>query len=71
MKKSLILLVIVLITARLLAHVEPNAGTPKTWFITSAKDYRLTAPAPYKNEVAEVIDRQKNLDSASWQQIEY
>ena len=71
MKKSLILLVIVLMTAPILAQVEPNAGNWKTWFITSAKDYRLTAPASYKNEVVEVLARQKNLDSATWQQIQY
>ena len=60
-----------MIAAQLKAQVEPTAGTWKTWFISSGKDYRLPAPVSYKNEVAEVIARQKNLDAATKQQITF
>ncbi len=54
---------------QLQAQVEPEAGNWKTWFITSGKDYRLTAPSSYKNEISEVLTRQKNLDAKTKQQI--
>ncbi|HET9746008.1 MAG TPA: phosphatase PAP2 family protein [Chitinophagaceae bacterium] len=70
MKKNLSVLVIILILgAQLNAQVEPKAGTWKTWFISSGKDYRLPAPTSYKNEIAEVIEEQKNIDDATRQQI--
>lgn len=60
MKKNLSILVIFLILGvQLNAQVEPNAGSWKTWFISSGKEYRLPAPASYKNEVAAVIEKQK------------
>ncbi len=72
MKKISIILIAVMITAaQLQAQVEPGAANWKTWFITSGKDYRLSAPSSYKNEVAEIVSKQKNLDSAGWQQIMY
>lgn len=72
MKKILTTLVTTLvIVIELEAQVEPNAGNWKTWFITSGKDYRLPAPPAYKNEVAQVLSTQKNLDSATRQQIIY
>lgn len=72
MKKSLSILIVTLGAAiQLQAQLEPNAGIWKTWFITSGKDYRLTAPSSYKEEITEVISRQQNLDSAGWQQILY
>ena len=72
MKKILLVVIaIILITAQLLAQMEPNAGNWKPWFISSGKDYRLPAPASYKSEVAEVISRQQRMDSATRQQIYY
>lgn len=53
------------------AQVEPGAGNWKTWFITSGKEYRLRSPLSYKDEIAEVLSRQQNLDSAGMQQILY
>src|SRR5688572_6865771 len=70
MKKILTIFVTVLLVAvQLQAQIEPGAGNWKTWFITSGKDYRLPAPSSYKNEVAEVLARQKNLDATTKQQI--
>ena len=54
---------------QLQAQVEPQAGNWKTWFITSGKDYRLPAPSSYKNEIPEVLARQRNLDTKTNQQI--
>lgn len=53
------------------AQIEPKAGTWKTWFIQSGKDYRLKAPLSYKEEITEVIAKQKALDSTGLQQILY
>jgi membrane-associated phospholipid phosphatase len=69
MKKYSIIIVVFLIVAQLQAQVEPEAGNWKTWFITSGKDYRLPAPSSYKNEIAEVLEKQKNSDAATKQQI--
>lgn len=70
MKKTLIALLAVLLTAAgVLAQVEPNAGTWKTWFISSGKDYRLPKPASHKDEIAQVLAAQKNIDAAMEQQI--
>ena len=69
MKKYSIIIVVFLIVAQLKAQVEPGAGNWKTWFISSGKDYRLPAPSSYKNEIAVVLDRQKNLDATTKQQI--
>jgi membrane-associated phospholipid phosphatase len=66
-----ILTTIVLAVTQLNAQVEPSAGTWKTWFITSVKEYRLPAPASYKNEIVEVLSRQQNLDAATKQQITF
>ena len=71
MKKYSIIIAVLLIVAQLQAQVEPAAGNWKTWFITSGKDYRLPAPSSYKNEIAEVLSRQQNLDAAAKQQIIY
>jgi hypothetical protein len=54
-----------------LAQTESSAGNWKTWFISSGKEYRLPPPSSYKDEIAQVISTQKNLDSAGWQQIQY
>lgn len=72
MKKSLLILVALLsMAAQLQAQLEPTAGKWKTWFISSGKDYRLQAPASYKNEIANVLSLQQELDSAGWQQVLY
>lgn len=72
MKKKVHLSVTMLFMTMLLhAQIEPAAGTWKTWFVTSGKDYRLPPPSPYKNEIAEVLSRQQGLDSAGLQQILY
>ena len=71
MKKLLLIAVILLFTGRLLAQTEPSAGSWKTWFITSGKDYRLPPPSSYKDEIAQVISTQKNLDSTGLAQIHY
>jgi len=69
MKRNSILSIVLLMVVQLQAQVEPEAGNWKTWFITSGKDYRLPAPSSYKNEIHEVLERQKNLDAKTKQQI--
>ena len=71
MKKKLIIVVAFLAAVQLQAQVEPNAGTWKTWFISSGKDYRLSSPSSYKSEIAQVIARQKNLDAETKKQIAF
>lgn len=71
MKKNTIIIAVILTVTQLQAQVEPDAGNWKTWFITSGKDYRLPAPSSYKNEIAEVLSIQQNLDAATKQQIAY
>ena len=71
MKKYSIIIIVLFIVVQLKAQVEPAAGNWKTWFITSGKDYRLPAPTSYKNEIAEVIARQKNIDAKTKQQINF
>ncbi len=70
-KNSPILVAILFMAAHLHAQMEPAAGNWKTWFITSGKDYRLPSPPSYKEEIAQVLSRQKDLDSAGRQQILY
>ena len=69
MKRNSILSIVLLMVIQLQAQVESKAGNWKTWFITSGKDYRLPAPSSYKNEIPEVLARQKNLDAKTKQQI--
>lgn len=72
MKKiQIILLTLLFVNVHLQAQVEPDAGKWKTWFITSGKDYRLTAPSSYKKEVEQVLSQQQALDSSGRQQILY
>lgn len=72
MKKKLLLaaLTITLVIPSI-AQTEPDAGRWKTWFITSAKDYRLSAPSSDKEEIAKVISAQQALSAKDIQQIEY
>ena len=72
MKKSLPMMVVsLLVVVQLQAQPEPTAGNWKTWFIGSAKAYRLAAPPSNKEEIMQVLTRQQNLDAAGWQQIIY
>jgi hypothetical protein len=72
MKKNLpVLITLLLIAIHLNAQVEPSAGNWKTWFITQGKDYRLSPPSSYKDEIVQVLSIQKNLDSTGLQQIIY
>jgi len=41
----------------------------KTWLISSGKDYRLPSPSSTKQEIGEVIAKQKSIDAASMQQV--
>ena len=62
MQKNLLLSVIFFITtASLQAQQERAAGNWKTWFISSAKDYRLPAPLSNKKEIKEVLLHQQAL----------
>ena len=71
MKKKLIIIAVMATAIQLKAQVEPAAGTWKTWFIASGKDYRLKPPTSYKQEIMQVLSSQKTIDSAAWQQITY
>src|SRR5688572_16529097 len=72
MKKTLtVVVILIMLGAQLQAQVEPTAGTWKTWFITSGKDYRLPSPSSYKDEIAQVIAAQKQLDAAGRDQIQF
>jgi len=72
MKKSLpIFIFICLVSIHLKAQVEPFAGKWKTWFISSGKAYRLSAPSSYKEEIPEVLSIQHFMDPSQMQQIMY
>jgi membrane-associated phospholipid phosphatase len=72
MKKNLpILLFLICGSCSVTAQVEPTAGNWKTWFVTSGKSYRSSAPSAYKDEIAQVLSKQQALDSAGMQQIIY
>lgn len=70
-KKLTSFLAIILLANSLKAQVEPNAGTWKTWFISSGKDFRLSAPQSNKTEIAEVLAVQQKLDLQGKQNIEF
>jgi membrane-associated phospholipid phosphatase len=55
----------------LLAQPEPTAGRWKPWFIESGRAYRLPAPEATPNEIEQVLTRQRNLDAATRQSIDY
>ncbi|MDZ4709806.1 MAG: phosphatase PAP2 family protein [Saprospiraceae bacterium] len=72
MKRTIfIILLISTIFNPLQAQLEPAAGKWKTWFIPSGQTYRLTSPAPYKSEIAQVIQHQQKLDADGRQHILY
>ncbi|HUR66576.1 MAG TPA: phosphatase PAP2 family protein [Chitinophagaceae bacterium] len=70
MKKTITFFVVTLVmTLSMYAQVEPGAGSWKTWFISSGKDHRLTAPLPYKTELPLILEKQKNITPKDRQQI--
>lgn len=71
LKQLHMLLWVLLFSVPLFSQTEPDAGNWKPWFIRSGKMYRLEKPASAKPEVAEVLARQQQLDSAGLQQILY
>ncbi|MGO8056412.1 hypothetical protein AB9E30_39905, partial [Rhizobium leguminosarum] len=72
MKKSFAFIVsMLLLVVQLQAQLEPTSGNWKTWLISSGKDYRLTSPSSFKEEISQVISCQQALDSAGWHQIIY
>jgi membrane-associated phospholipid phosphatase len=70
-KGSSILAAVIIMVVQLQAQLEPQAGSWKTWFITSGEDYRLPPPSSHQKEISEVISYQQELDSADYQQIIY
>src|SRR4051794_19990964 len=70
-KRILTLTVLLLVTVYLQAQVEPDAGNWKTWFITSGREYRLSPPPANKEEIAQVLSKQKDLNNTTWHQILY
>lgn len=71
MKQVLLMIAFIFMVFVAFAQAESAAGTWKTWFITSGKEYRLSAPSSYQQEVAQVISVQRKLDSAQREQIMY
>lgn len=72
MNKSILLsLTVLMISVNIFSQTDRSTGTWKTWFISSSKNYRLSAPAPGKNEVAEVIAVQRSLDSTGKEKMLY
>jgi hypothetical protein len=70
MKSTLVIFTIVLIFGgRSIAQIEPTAGNWKTWFISSAKEYRLPAPSSYKMEIEQIISVQQKMNPDMQQQI--
>ena len=70
MKKKLFIITMPLFAAaNLFAQSNSNAGTWKTWFISSGREYRLSAPPSYTNEIAEVVSKQKQINETMQQQI--
>jgi hypothetical protein len=64
-------LLLLLNVSYLFAQTEPEAGRWKTWFIPSAKQYRLPAPEPWKKEIATVLTAQKNLSASEKDKMRY
>ena len=65
MKKSVLVPLFMLwITLNATAQQDADAGQWKTWFIVSGKEYRLPPPPAYKDEVAQVLAAQRNVDAA-------
>lgn len=69
--KTFIFLVNLLVVNFLNAQNEALSDNWKTWFIASESEFRLPPPPPDKGEIAEILARQKALDSVQLQQITY
>jgi PAP2 superfamily protein len=69
--KKIITIAIIFIATKTYSQVEPTAGNWKTWFISAGKDYRLPAPGSYKQELNQVIEKQKSIDDVTRQQINF
>jgi membrane-associated phospholipid phosphatase len=70
MKKTLLVYgLMLLLSTCAIAQTEPTAGNWKPWFIESGKAYRLPPPPSNKEELAQVLAAQRNLDAASKQKI--
>jgi len=69
--QTFIFLVNLLVVNFLNAQNEALSDNWETWFIASASQFRLPPPPPDKGEIAEILARQKALDSAQLQQITY
>jgi membrane-associated phospholipid phosphatase len=68
MKKTL-LLTFVLLSVIMLHAQSTDAGNWKTWFIQTGKEYRLAPPVSSKQEITLVLTSQRNMDSATLQQV--
>ena len=69
MKKQLLLITSVLLMATMVHAQGGDAGKWKTWFIQSVKEYRLAPPVSSKQEIAQVLTSQRNMDSATLQLV--
>jgi membrane-associated phospholipid phosphatase len=69
MKKILLLITSVWLIAIMVHAQSADAGNWKTWFVQSGKEYRLAPPVSSKQEVAQVLSSQRNMDSAALQQV--
>lgn len=70
-KLSYIFCCFLLPVMQLNAQLQTNAATRKTWFISSAKEYKLPAPFNVKAEVPQVLAMQKKMSEADIQQMSY
>lgn len=71
MKKNFPVLICFTFISFFLHAQEPLAGTWKTWFISSGKEYRLPPPSLNKKEIDQVLQAQQQLDSVRRQQINF
>ncbi len=70
-KKTYIFVALTLMATQLYAQQESNAGNWKTWFIPSGKAFRLPPPPSSKDEISEIISKQKTMKVTDYQQITY
>ena len=70
--KSTFLIGLLLLSGTLLAQIEPNAGTWKTWAIKSGRAYRMPPPPDAKATLAEeklMLAKQAGRDARTMSQI--
>src|SRR6478672_1408724 len=63
MKKILLLITSVWLIAIMVHAQSADAGNWKTWFIPSGKEYKLPPPVSNKQEIAQVLTSQQNMDA--------